>query len=119
MSLALSSLMMGGGSLNVANEIEVLKKFVSEGIDITRVQYTVTLKENSYVSPYTYYTNDFIIPESDRNKYGELISICGTGLNGAPIPTCFDFLSNNQIGIIAVDNSSTAKILVTFLKIKK
>lgn len=84
---------------------------------ITYKSYDITLPENAYVSPYSYYLN-WYIADDDISKYGMPVSISIVGAMGIPTPCAIAYEDEvKKYRCIAVTNSPKATAHVLFLKL--
>lgn len=82
---------------------------------ITYKSYDITLQENAYVSPYSYYLN-WYIADGDISKYGMPVSISVIGEMGIPTPCAIVYADNKKYRCTAVANSPKITAHVLFLK---
>lgn len=83
---------------------------------ITYKSYDITLQENAYVSPYSYYLN-WYITDGDISKYGMPVSISIIGAMGIPTPCAIVYADDvEKYRCTAVTNSPKATAHVLFLK---
>lgn len=83
---------------------------------ITYKSYDITLQENAYVSPYTYYLN-WYITDDDISKYGMPVSISIIGAAGIPTPCAIVYADEvKKYRCTAVANSPKVTAHVLFLK---
>lgn len=83
---------------------------------ITYKSYDITLQENAYVSPYSYYLN-WYIEDGDISKYGMPVSISIIGTMGIPTPCAIVYADEvKKYRCTAVTNSPKATAHVLFLK---
>lgn len=98
----------------LSDEIASQKSALSKAI--TYKSYDITLQENAYVSPYSYYLN-WYITDDDISKYGMPVSISIIGAAGIPTPCAIAYAYEvKKYRCIAVANSPKATAHVLFLK---
>lgn len=83
---------------------------------IKYVDYTIILTANSYVTPFSYYANEYL-PTSDVEKYGTPISATLTTSSGQAHPVSLNLNSNGKYRYTCVATTKEAVMTVVFLKI--
>ena len=83
---------------------------------IKYVDYTVVLTANGYVTPFSYYANEYL-PTSDVEKYGTPISATLMTSSGQAHPVALTLNSNGKYHYTCVATAAKAVMTVVFLKI--
>lgn len=83
---------------------------------IKYVDYTITLTANGYVTPFSYYANEYL-PTSDVEKYGTPISATLMTSSGQAHPVALTLSSNGKYHYTCVATAAKAVMTVVFLKI--
>lgn len=83
---------------------------------IKYVDYTVVLTANGYVTPFSYYANEYL-PTSDVEKYGTPISATLMTSSGQAHPVALTLSSNGKYHYTCVATAAKAVMTVVFLKI--
>ena len=83
---------------------------------IKYVDYTVVLTANGYVTPFSYYANEYL-PTSDVEKYGTPISATLMTFSGQAHPVALTLSSNGKYHYTCVATAAKAVMTVVFLKI--
>ena len=83
---------------------------------IKYVDYTIILTANSYVTPFSYYANEYL-PTSDVEKYGTPISATLMTSSGQAHPVALTLSSNGKYHYTCVATAAKAVMTVVFLKI--
>lgn len=83
---------------------------------IKYVDYTIVLTANSYVTPFSYYANEYL-PTSDVEKYGTPISATLMTSSGQAHPVALTLSSNGKYHYTCVATTAKAVMTVVFLKI--
>lgn len=83
---------------------------------IKYVDYTIILTANGYVTPFSYYANEYL-PTSDVEKYGTPISATLMTSSGQAHPVALTLSSNGKYHYTCVATAAKAVMTVVFLKI--
>lgn len=83
---------------------------------IKYVDYTIVLTANGYVTPFSYYANEYL-PTSDVEKYGTPISATLMTSSGQAHPVALTLSSNGKYHYTCVATAAKAVMTVVFLKI--
>ena len=83
---------------------------------IKYVDYTIILTANSYVTPFSYYANEYL-PTCDVEKYGTPISATLMTSSGQAHPVSLTLNSNGKYRYTCVATTTEAVMTVVFLKI--
>lgn len=83
---------------------------------IKYVDYTIVLTANSYVTPFSYYANEYL-PTSDVEKYGTPISATLMTSSGQAHPVSLTLSSNGKYRYTCVATAAKAVMTVVFLKL--
>lgn len=83
---------------------------------IKYVDYTIVLTANGYVTPFSYYANEYL-PTSDVEKYGTPISATLMTSSGQAHPVALTLSSNGKYRYTCVATAAKAIMTVVFLKI--
>lgn len=83
---------------------------------IKYVDYTIVLTANSYVTPFSYYANEYL-PTSDVEKYGTPISATLMTSSGQAHPVALTLSSNGKYHYTCVATTAKAVMTVVFFKI--
>lgn len=83
---------------------------------IKYVDYAITLTANSYVTPFSYYVNEYL-PTSDVEKYGIPISATLVTSSGQAHPVSLALANNGKYHYTGVATAAKAVMTVIFLKI--
>lgn len=83
---------------------------------IKYVDYTIILTANSYVTPFSYYANEYL-QTSDVEKYGTPISATLMTSSGQAHPVALTLSSNGKYHYTCVATAAKAVMTVVFLKI--
>ena len=83
---------------------------------IKYVDYTIVLTANGYVTPFSYYVNEYL-PTSDVEKYGTPISATLMTSSGQAHPVALTLSSNGKYRYTCVATAAKAVMTVVFLKI--
>ena len=83
---------------------------------IKYVDYTIVLTANGYVTPFSYYANEYL-PTSDVEKYGTPISATLMTSSGQAHPVALTLSSNGKYRYTCVATAAKAVMTVVFLKI--
>lgn len=83
---------------------------------IKYVDYTVVLTANGYVTPFSYYANEYL-PTSDVEKYGTPISATLMTSSGQAHPVALTLSINGKYHYTCVATAAKAVMTVVFLKI--
>lgn len=103
-----------GTDTTVEEQLLALNSTLSKAI--TYKSYDITLQENAYVSPYSYYLN-WYITDGDISKYGMPVSISIIGAMGIPTPCAIVYADEvKKYRCTAVANSPKVTAHVLFLK---
>lgn len=103
-----------GTDTTVEEQLLALNSTLSKAI--TYKSYDITLQENAYVSPYSYYLN-WYITDGDISKYGMPVSISIIGAAGIPTPCAIVYADEvKKYRCTAVANSPKVTAHVLFLK---
>lgn len=103
-----------GTDTTVEEQLLTLNSTLSKAI--TYKSYDITLQENAYVSPYSYYLN-WYITDGDISKYGMPVSISIIGAMGIPTPCAIVYADEvKKYRCTAVANSPKVTAHVLFLK---
>ena len=103
-----------GTDTTVEEQLLALNSTLSKAI--TYKSYDITLQENAYVSPYSYYLN-WYITDGDISKYGMPVSISIIGAMGIPTPCAIVYTDEvKKYRCTAVANSQKVTAHVLFLK---
>lgn len=103
-----------GTDTTVEEQLLALNSTLSKAI--TYKSYDITLQENAYVSPYSYYLN-WYIKDGDISKYGMPVSISIIGAMGIPTPCAIVYADEvKKYRCTAVANSPKVTAHVLFLK---
>lgn len=97
-------------------EGELLKLNSTLKSAIKYVDYTIVLTANSYVTPFSYYANEYL-PTSDVEKYGTPISATLMTSSGQAHPVALTLSSNGKYHYTCVATAAKAVMTVVFLKI--
>lgn len=98
----------------LSDKIDLLNSTLSKVI--TYKSYDITLQENAYVSPYSYYLN-WYITDDDISKYGMPVSISIIATAGIPTPCAIVYTDEvKKYRCTAVANSPKVTAHVLFLK---
>lgn len=82
---------------------------------IKYVDYTVVLTANGYVTPFSYYANEYL-PTSDVEKYGTPISATLMTSSGQAHPVALALSSNGKYRYTCVATAAKAVMTVVFFK---
>ena len=82
---------------------------------IKYVDYTVVLTANGYVTPFSYYANEYL-PTSDVEKYGTPISATLMTSSGQAHPVALTLSSNGKYHYTCVATAAKAVMTVVFFK---
>ena len=83
---------------------------------IKYVDYTIILTANSYVTPFSYYANEYL-PTSDVEKYGTPISATLMTSSGQAHPVSLTLNSNGKYRYTCVATAAKGVMTVVFLKL--
>lgn len=83
---------------------------------IKYVDYTVVLTANGYVTPFSYYANEYL-PTFDVEKYGTPISATLMTSSGQAHPVALTLSNNGKYHYTCVATAAKAVMTVVFLKI--
>lgn len=97
-------------------ERELLKLNSTLKSAIKYVDYTIVLTANSYVTPFSYYANEYL-PTSDVEKYGTPISATLMTSSGQAHPVALTLSSNGKYHYTCVATTAKAVMTVVFFKI--
>lgn len=103
-----------GTDTTVAEQILALNSTLKSAIKY--VDYTVVLTANGYVTPFSYYANEYL-PTSDVEKYGTPISATLMTSSGQAHPVALTLSSNGKYHYTCVATAAKAVMTVVFLKI--
>lgn len=103
-----------GTDTTVAEQLLALNSTLKSAIKY--VDYTIVLTANSYVTPFSYYANEYL-PTSDVKKYGTPISATLMTSNGQAHPVALTLSSNGKYHYTCVATAAKAVMTVVFLKI--
>lgn len=103
-----------GTDTTVAEQLLALNSTLKSAIKY--VDYTVVLTANGYVTPFSYYANEYL-PTSDVEKYGTPISATLMTSSGQAHPVALTLNSNGKYHYTCVATAAKAVMTVVFLKI--
>lgn len=103
-----------GTDTTVAEQLLALNSTLKSAIKY--VDYTVVLTANGYVTPFSYYANEYL-PTSDVEKYGTPISATLMTSSGQAHPVALTLSSNGKYHYTCVATAAKAVMTVVFLKI--
>ena len=103
-----------GTDTTVAEQLLALNSTLKSAIKY--VDYTIVLTANSYVTPFSYYANEYL-PTSDVEKYGTPISATLMTSSGQAHPVALTLSSNGKYHYTCVATAAKAVMTVVFLKI--
>jgi hypothetical protein len=103
-----------GTDTTVAEQLLALNSTLKSAIKY--VDYTVVLTANGYVTPFSYYANEYL-PTSDVEKYGTPISATLMTSSGQAHPVALTLSSNGKYRYTCVATAAKAVMTVVFLKI--
>ena len=103
-----------GTDTTVAEQILTLNSTLKSAIKY--VDYTVVLTANGYVTPFSYYANEYL-PTSDVEKYGTPISATLMTSSGQAHPVALTLSSNGKYHYTCVATAAKAVMTVVFFKI--
>lgn len=103
-----------GTDTTVAEQLLALNSTLKSAIKY--VDYTIVLTANSYVTPFSYYANEYL-PTSDVEKYGTLISATLMTSSGQAHPVALTLSSNGKYHYTCVATAAKAVMTVVFFKI--
>ena len=103
-----------GTDTTVAEQILALNSTLKSAIKY--VDYTVVLTANGYVTPFSYYANEYL-PTSDVEKYGTPISATLMTSSGQAHPVALTLSSNGKYHYTCVATAAKAVMTVVFFKI--
>ena len=103
-----------GTDTTVEEQLNSLNSTLKSAIKF--VDYSVTLGSNAYVTPFSYYANEYL-PTSDVEKYGTPISATLMTSSGQAHPVALTLSSNGKYRYTCVATAAKAVMTVVFLKI--
>lgn len=103
-----------GTDTTVAQQLLALNSTLKSAIKY--VDYTIVLTANSYVTPFSYYANEYL-PTSDVEKYGTPISATLVTSSGQAHPVSLTLSSNGKYRYTCVATAAKAVMTVVFLKL--
>ena len=103
-----------GTDTTVAEQLLALNSTLKSAIKY--VDYTIILTANGYVTPFSYYANEYL-PTSDVEKYGTPISATLMTSSGQAHPVALTLSSNGKYHYTCVATAAKAVMTVVFLKI--
>lgn len=103
-----------GTDTTVAEQLLALNSTLKSAIKY--VDYTVVLTANGYVTPFSYYANEYL-PTSDVEKYGTPISATLMTSSGQAHPVALTLSSNGKYHYTCVATAAKAVMTVVFFKI--
>lgn len=103
-----------GTDTTVAEQLLALNSTLKSAIKY--VDYTIVLTANSYVTPFSYYANEYL-PTSDVEKYGTPISATLMTSSGQAHPVALTLSSNGKYHYTCVATAAKAVMTVVFFKI--
>lgn len=98
----------------LTQKVNVLNSTLKSAIKY--VDYTIVLTANSYVTPFSYYVNEYL-PTSDVEKYGTPISATLMTSSGQAHPVALTLSSNGKYHYTCVATAAKAVMTVVFFKI--
>lgn len=103
-----------GTDTTVAAQLLTLNSTLKSAIKY--VDYTIVLTANSYVTPFSYYANEYLLT-SDVEKYGTPISATLMTSSGQAHPVSLTLSSNGKYRYTCVATAAKAVMTVVFLKL--
>lgn len=103
-----------GTDTTVAEQLLALNSTLKSAIKY--VDYTIVLTANSYVTPFSYYANEYL-PTSDVEKYGTPISAALMTSSGQAHPVALVLASNGKYRYTCVATAAKAVMTVVFFKV--
>lgn len=103
-----------GTDTTVAEQLLALNSTLKSAIKY--VDYTIILTANGYVTPFSYYANEYL-PTSDVEKYGTPISATLMTSSGQAHPVALTLSSNGKYHYTCVATAAKAVMTVVFFKI--
>ena len=102
-----------GTDTTVAEQLLALNSTLKSAIKY--VDYTIILTANGYVTPFSYYANEYL-PTSDVEKYGTPISATLMTSSGQAHPVALTLSSNGKYHYTCVATAAKAVMTVVFFK---
>ena len=98
------------------NLVNAIKKKLGLDSAIKYVDYSVTLESNAYVTPFSYYLNNYL-PTSDVEKYGLPIAATLVTSSGQAHPVSLSLSNTGQYHYTAVATAGSGTMTVVYLKL--